>query len=57
MDEEIFRTMLKDAASMFTFTNACASKRGVELQGRHLVSITTADGKPLAGKDLCRLQL
>ena len=45
VDEEIFRTMLKDAGVEVYFHERVREKGGVELQGRHLVSVTTADGK------------
>jgi hypothetical protein len=45
VDEEIFRTMLKDAGVAVYFHERVREKGGVELQGRHLVSVTTADGK------------
>jgi hypothetical protein len=45
VDEEIFRTMLQDSGVDVRFHEHLREHRGVELQGKHLVSITTADGK------------
>jgi hypothetical protein len=45
VDEEIFRTMLQDSGVAVRFHERLREHRGVELQGKHLVSITTADGK------------
>ncbi|HET6217932.1 MAG TPA: FAD-dependent oxidoreductase [Acidobacteriaceae bacterium] len=45
VDEEIFRTMLKDAGVEVYFHERVREKGGVELRGRHLVSVITADGK------------
>src|ERR1700691_6412974 len=44
VDEEIFRTMLKDAGVEVHFHERVREQAGVELQGRHLVSVTTSDG-------------
>jgi hypothetical protein len=45
VDEEIFRTMLQDSGVDVRFHEHLREHRGVELLGKHLVSITTADGK------------
>jgi FAD dependent oxidoreductase len=45
VDEEIFRTMLQESGVVVHFHERLREQRGVELHGRHLVSITTADGK------------
>jgi hypothetical protein len=45
VDEEIFHTMLQDSGVAVRFHERLREHRGVELQGKHLVSITTADGK------------
>ncbi len=45
VDEEIFRTMLQDSGVDVRFHEHLREHRGVKLQGKHLVSITTADGK------------
>jgi hypothetical protein len=45
VDEEIFRTMLEDSGVAVHFHERLREQRGVELHGRQLVSITTADGK------------
>jgi FAD dependent oxidoreductase len=45
VDEDIFRTMLHDSGVVVHFHERLRERRGVELHGRHLVSITTADGK------------
>jgi FAD dependent oxidoreductase len=45
VDEEIFRTMLQESGVDVRFHEHLREHRGVELQGKHLVSITTADGK------------
>jgi FAD dependent oxidoreductase len=45
VDEDIFRTMLRDSGVVVHFHERLRERRGVELRGRLLVSITTADGK------------
>jgi FAD dependent oxidoreductase len=45
VDEEMFRTMLQDSGVAVHFHERLREQRGVELHGKHLVSITTADGK------------
>jgi hypothetical protein len=45
VDEEIFRTMLKDAGVDVYFHERLREQGGIERQGRHLVSVTTVDGK------------
>jgi hypothetical protein len=45
VDEEIFRDMLQDTGVDVHFHERLREQRGVELHGKHLVSITTADGK------------
>src|ERR1700733_15843378 len=45
LDEEIFRTMLEDSGVAVHFHERLREHTGVELRGKHLVSITTADGK------------
>jgi hypothetical protein len=45
VDEEIFRTMLQDSGVAVHFHERLREQRGVALHGKHLVSITTADGK------------
>ncbi len=45
VDEEIFRAMLQESGVAVRFHERLREHRGVELQGKHLVSITTADGK------------
>jgi glycine/D-amino acid oxidase-like deaminating enzyme len=44
VDEEIFRAMLKEAGVEVHFHQRVREQDGVELQGNHLASITTADG-------------
>jgi hypothetical protein len=44
VDEEIFRAMLKGAGVEVRFHERMREQEGVDLQGNHLVSITTADG-------------
>jgi FAD dependent oxidoreductase len=44
VDEEIFRAMLKEAGVEVHFHERLREQEGVELEGRHLFSITTADG-------------
>ena len=57
VDEEIFRAMLKDAGVEVHFHERLREQEGVELQGSHLLSVTTSDGITLAGEGICRLQL
>jgi len=45
VDEEIFRTLLQGSGVDVRFHEPLREHRGVTLQGKHLVSITTADGK------------
>jgi hypothetical protein len=45
VDEEIFRAMLKEAGVEVQFHERLRERDGVELQEKHLVSVTTADGK------------
>jgi hypothetical protein len=45
VDEEIFRTLLQDSGVDVRFHEHLREHRGVKLRGKHLVSITTADGK------------
>jgi hypothetical protein len=45
VDEEIFRTMLKDAGVDVYFHERLREQGGIERQSRHLVSVTTEDGK------------
>ena len=45
IDEEIFRSMLRDAGVTVSFHEKLAEQGGVELQGKRVVSITTAGGK------------
>ena len=45
VDEDIFRTMLKDAGVVVYFHEHLREKNGVELEGKRVVSITTSDGK------------
>jgi FAD dependent oxidoreductase len=45
VDEEIFRTMLRDAGVTIHFHERLVEQRGVELQGEQIVSITTSSGK------------
>jgi FAD dependent oxidoreductase len=44
VDEEIFRTMLKDAGVDVHFHQRLREQAGVELQGSQVVSVTTSDG-------------
>ena len=44
VDEEIFRAMLKEAGVEVHFRERIREQEGVELQGDHLVLITTSDG-------------
>src|SRR6204780_4869027 len=44
VDEEIFRAMLKEAGVEVRFHQRVREQDGVELQGNHLVSMTTSDG-------------
>jgi FAD dependent oxidoreductase len=44
VDEEIFRNMLKGAGVEVHFHERVREQAGVELQGSHLVSVTTSDG-------------
>jgi hypothetical protein len=50
VDEEIFRTLLQDSGVDVRFHEHLREHRGVKLQGKHLVSITTADGKQWPAK-------
>jgi hypothetical protein len=45
VDEEIFRTMLKDAGVDVYFHERLREQGGIQRQGRHLVSVATVDGK------------
>jgi hypothetical protein len=45
VDEEIFRAMLKDAGVEVHFHERLRERDGVELREKHLVSVTTEDGK------------
>src|SRR3984885_9576814 len=45
VDEEIFRSMLKDAGVEVHFHERLRERDGVDLRGKHVVSVTTEDGK------------
>jgi hypothetical protein len=45
VDEEIFHIMLQESGVVVHFHERLREQRGVELHGKHLVSLTTADGK------------
>lgn len=45
VDEEIFRTMLKDAGVAVHFRERLVEQGGVELQSKQITSITTSSGK------------
>ena len=49
--------MLKEAGVTVHFHERVREQEGVELQGSHLVSDHHLGRKPMAGKDLRRLQL
>src|SRR6202789_1716490 len=50
VDEEIFRAMLKDAGVVMHFRERLRERDGVDLRGKHVVSVTTEDGKHWAAK-------
>ena len=45
VDEEIFHIMLQESGVTVYFHERLREQRGVQLHGKHLVSITTTDGK------------
>jgi hypothetical protein len=45
VDDEIFRAMLKDAGVEVHFHERLRERDGIDLQEKHLVSVTTEDGK------------
>jgi FAD dependent oxidoreductase len=45
VDEEIFRAMMKEAGVEVHFRERLRERDGVDLQEKHLVSVTTEDGK------------
>jgi hypothetical protein len=50
VDEEIFRGMLKDAGVEVHFHERLRERDGVEVREKHLVFVTTEDGKQWPGK-------